>query len=365
MWRIAFVWALTCVWMASARADQVTLKNGDRLTGTIVKSEDTKTLLIKTEFAGDVTVKWEAIASIESGQTLHVKLKSGQTLAGPVKTEDGKLEVATPANGTVVAPKDTILAVRNDAEEAAYQRQLHPHFVDLWGGLLDTGLSLTRGNSRTVSYTLAGKAARTSKRNKFSMFATGVYANDDTTPPSRTTANAWSGGVRDDFNISPRVFVFGFTQFDSNEFQNLDLRNTIGGGFGYHVIDTANTKFDVFGGATFNRENFSAIPPVPPATVGTPAITRKTSEVVVGETFNWKMSGRTTLTEAFSIYPNTSDLGQYRFSLDATAATKLKNWLSWQVTYSDRYLSNPVGNKLRNDLLLSTGLRLTYGKGAL
>jgi len=35
-------------------ADQITLKNGDRLTGTIVKS-DAKTLVIKTEAAGDVT----------------------------------------------------------------------------------------------------------------------------------------------------------------------------------------------------------------------------------------------------------------------------------------------------------------------
>lgn len=166
--------------------------------------------------------------------------------------------------------------------------------------------------------------------------------------------------MRDDFNISPKVFVFGFTQFDSNEFQNLDLRNTIGGGFGYHVIDTANTKFDVFGGATFNQEYFSATPPVPPATVGTPAITRKSSELVIGETFNWKMNGRTTFTEPFSLYPNTTDLGEYRFSLDATAATKLKSWLSWQVTYSDRFLG-----KLRNDLILATGLRLTYGSGSL
>jgi hypothetical protein len=41
-------------------ADQVVLKNGDRLTGTIVKS-DGKTLLIKTEFTGDITVQWPAI----------------------------------------------------------------------------------------------------------------------------------------------------------------------------------------------------------------------------------------------------------------------------------------------------------------
>ena len=44
-------------------ADQVTLKNGDRLTGMIVKS-DAKTLLIKTEFAGEVTLQWEAVTGM-------------------------------------------------------------------------------------------------------------------------------------------------------------------------------------------------------------------------------------------------------------------------------------------------------------
>jgi hypothetical protein len=45
-------------------------------------------------------------------------------------------------------------------------------------------------------------------------------------------------------------------------------------------------------------------------------------------------------------FPNLSDLGQYRFQFDATAATKLKTWLSWQITVSDRYLSNPPRPKI-------------------
>jgi hypothetical protein len=48
-----------------AYADQVSLKNGDRLTGTIIKS-DAKTLVVKTEAAGDVTFQWSAIDGITS-----------------------------------------------------------------------------------------------------------------------------------------------------------------------------------------------------------------------------------------------------------------------------------------------------------
>jgi hypothetical protein len=69
----------------AASADQVTLKNGDQLTGSIIKA-DVKTLLIKTKFAGDVTVQWDAIASIELSQPLHLELKDGQTIVGLVST---------------------------------------------------------------------------------------------------------------------------------------------------------------------------------------------------------------------------------------------------------------------------------------
>jgi len=54
-----------------AWADQVTLKNGDRLTGTISKS-DGKALVIKTDYAGDVTVKFDAIQGITSAGDLQV-----------------------------------------------------------------------------------------------------------------------------------------------------------------------------------------------------------------------------------------------------------------------------------------------------
>ena len=64
-------------------ADQIVLKNGDRLTGSIEKSDD-KTLLIKTEFAGEVTVQWSAVQEITSTQKLHVSLNDGKTVSGTV-----------------------------------------------------------------------------------------------------------------------------------------------------------------------------------------------------------------------------------------------------------------------------------------
>jgi putative salt-induced outer membrane protein YdiY len=218
-------------------------------------------------------------------------------------------------------------------------------------------LSLTRGNSATLSYNLAAKAVRETAKDKITVYSTAVYATDDTTLPSHTTAHNIIGGIRGDFNLNPRVFVFGFTDFEYDEFQHLDLRNVLGGGVGYHVFKGANATFDVFGGADYQQEYFS---PNPPTTLTN--TTRKTGEVVVGEELDAKLNGRTTLSEKASFFPNVSDTGEYRFQFDASAATKLKSWLSWQVTYSDRYISNPLMGLKGNDQILSSGLRVTFGK---
>jgi putative salt-induced outer membrane protein YdiY len=333
---------------AVASADQVTLKNGDRLTGSIVRS-DAKTMLIKTDLAGSVEVQWADVSSIVSSQPLYLGLKDGQTVAGTVTTADGTFTVTTIAAGKVEVPKASVAAVRDAAEQKA---------IDAWSGILDTGLSLTRGNSATLAFSLSAKAARVTKRDKISVYSTAVYASDDTTPPSRATAHAIRGGIRGDFNVSERWFVFGLADFEYDEFQHLDLRNVLGGGLGYHFVKRKNATFDLFGGGDYEQEYFSATAAFPTG------LTRKTGEVLAGEELNMKLNDRFALTEQISLFPNISDSGQYRFQFDATAATKLKTWLSWQITFSDRYLSNPLPGLKTNDELLSTGLRLTFGTGA-
>jgi putative salt-induced outer membrane protein YdiY len=354
--RNVFLPMLLCFCAASALADQVILKNGDRLSGTIVKTDDDK-LEMKSEFAGDVKLPWSAVGAIVSAEPLHIALKNGQTIVGVVTTKDGKFEVAA-ATGSVEAPKAEVVAVRNNAEQDVYMRMEHPRIIDLWAALLDTGLSLTRGNSESTSFALTGKAARTAKRTKISLYSTEIYSRSTLAGVSNTTANAIRGGARVDVNLRGRSFAFGLADFEHDRFQDLDLRSVLGGGLGYHLIKEKDRTFDVFGGLTYNQEYYSK-PFRPP----NPSTTRKTAEFVVGETLATKVGRRATLSEQFNFFPNLSDTGDYRLQLDATAATKLKNWLSWQVTFSDRYVSRPLLGLKNNDVLFTTGLRLTYGRG--
>ncbi|MGH9831532.1 MAG: hypothetical protein ACREBD_32625 [Blastocatellia bacterium] len=51
-----------------------------------------------------------------------------------------------------------------------------------------------------------------------------------------------------------------------------------------------------------------------------------------------------------------------RPNFDTSLAPSLSRWLSWRITLSDRYLSNPVPGARSNDVLLTTGIRLTFAK---
>lgn len=347
----AWLLAVAALSVAPARADQILLSNGDRLTGEVVQSDEEK-LVLKTEFLGDVEIQWAAITEIESAQKLYVTAGDGQVLVGAVTTTGSNLEVKTAESGPVSLQKASISSVRNEEQQDAYlaeiERLRNPGLLDFWSGAIDAGLSLTRGNAETSTYTTAINVQRKTQRDKITIYETSLFARNDTTGESVTTANAIRGGSRYDVNLSEKLFTYGFVDLEFDQFQNLDLRNVLGGGFGWHLVNTERTTFDVFGGGTFMQEFFDN------------DITRRSAEITLGEEYRLQVSDATLFTERLVFYPNMSETGEYRIQFDSTLSTKLSNWLAWQITFSDRFITNPVMAK-KNDILLSTGVRFAFG----
>lgn len=338
--------------VCAAFADQVTLKNGDRLTGSVLKS-DTKALTLKSEFAGTVAIDWNAIDTITSAAPLYLALKSGQVLLGPVETANGALVVKTTDAGTVTTAKAEVVTIRSKEEQEAYQasvdRLTNPRLLDLWSGFIETGLSLSRGNSDTTTFNLGMNAARATKRDKITVNFTSLYTKNEVGGMSILAADAIRGGIRYDLNISERVFGFGFTTEEYDKFQHLDLRAVFGGGFGYHVIKRDTTTFDLFGGGSLNREFYTTL-------------SRSSGEALVGEEFMHKIGKSTILNERLSFYPNLSEGGEYRVTFLGSAVTAMNKWLSFHITFNDVYVTNPPPMIKKNDALLSTGLRVTFAR---
>ncbi|HEV2176047.1 MAG TPA: DUF481 domain-containing protein [Terriglobia bacterium] len=371
---------ITCFFASSLSltADQLTLKNGDHLTGSIVSS-DAKTLTLKTDYAGAVVIQWSTVEEITSSNPVYLTSKSGQVVVGTVSTTEGTFNVATKESGTVPVPKDTVTAIRSEDEQKAYEatveRLRHPHLLDFWSGNVVSGLALTRGNSDTSTFNLGMTAARTTEKDKISVYATSLYTKSKITGTcpipagatvapascSVTTASAVRGGTRYDFNLTPRTFAFGQLDLEHDRFQQLDLRTVLGGGLGFHAVKNDRTTFDLMGGGDFDHDAFTMGTAGVTGATGTTGLTRSQGEILVGESLLYKVSKSTALNEALQFFPNLSATGEYRFTFDSGVVTQLSKWLSWQVTYSDRFLSDPIPGVKENDVLVTTGLQVNFG----
>lgn len=334
-------------------ADQITLSNGDRITGSIVKA-DTKEVVVATPAAADVTIQWSAITAITADGPVYVGLADGQTVAGALQLANGQLTVRTQTAGTVNAGFADMRTMRNQAEQTAFETQIeryrNPRLVDLWTGFLDLGFAATKGNADTQTFTLSSRADRATNRDKIGAYYTSIFASNSTAGTTLTTANSKRGGVTYDVNLNKKWFAWGSVDLESDEFQRLDLRFVPQGGLGHHTINNDRTKLDLRVGASGNREFFST------------GLQRNSAEIVFGEDFQHNFTKTTSIQQRLRYFPNMTETGAYRLNFDTTFATALAKWFSLQFTVSDRYLSNPVPGRKSNDILYSTGIRLTFAQ---
>jgi putative salt-induced outer membrane protein YdiY len=332
-------------------ADQVVLKNGDRLSGTILES-DSKILVIKTEFAGEVTIQWAAVTEIQSTQSLHVEAKDAQPATGTVTTSGSTFEVTTATAGTVSVAKESVLNMRNSEQEAAYEQSLHPRLTQGWTGGANVGFALTAGNSETKNLALAFTGDRKSLKDHVALYANSVYATNRTAGGvSGTTANSTQSGIRYERNLSVRVFTFVAGDFQTDALQGLDLRSVYGAGFGYHVIKNDRTTLDLLAGANYTRENYTTLK-------------RNVAALTLGEELTQKLGKSTLLTQKLYLFPALSEAGEYRSTFDFGTVTKISKWLGWQTAFGDIYVTNPPAGKKKNDIALTTGLSVTFDRWA-
>ncbi len=327
------------------------LKNGDTITGTVIKKDGDK-LTLKSEFLGEVTMPWSAVKSLKTDQELNVVLPGGETVKGKLTTTGDNISVAASAGEKTVA-LTAVTTVRDDAEQHEWERLQHPGLLQLWTGSYNFGLALARGNARTATLTNAFTATRATPKDKIILNFNEIYASALVTQTNgnqtnTATASSLSGGWEYDRNLNPKFFASFTNNYDHDRFQDLDLRAVFGGGLGWNALKTPKAQLSFQAGADYNRETFMA------------GISRNTAEVNFGDDLAYKFSGNTHLTQSFRIYPNLSDTGQYRMIFNLSSVTAIKKWLGWHVSFTDNFLSDPVLGRLRNDMILSTGFQLAF-----
>ena len=338
---------LVCGPAFTARADSLTLTNGDHLTGVIVKS-DAVQLVFHTDYAGDLTVKRSSIREMTTDKPLYAVTADGKTLNGIASVQGTDL-VLTPAAGeSQRAPLANVTALHSEDDYKAYLKSIHPGLLDNWVVNETTGFSATTGNSRTTNLALAFDSARTTLHDKLSLSAAAIYARSETPGSVGVSANDIRGGARYDHGVDGRLFAYGTSDFEFNQPQMLNLRSVVGLGLGFHMIQRKTTTLDALGSFDYTRESYAT------------GLRRNIANASIGEDFSHDFGHRTTLSESFFVFPDFTNTGQYRLSFDTSANTKITQWLGWQTTISNRYLSDPIPGTLSNDFIFTTGVNIQF-----
>lgn len=354
MLKSGVVAALIFCCVGSVCAEQVTLKNGDRFSGSIVSMSDKK-LVLKTEHAGTISIDVDAIAQFSSEQPLVVTRTDKQVVSGTVKAEDSQVAVTTPT-GTQQIPMAGVAVMRSPADQAAYEKSLHPGMLEGWDGGGNFGLALARGNSDTTNVALGFNAERPTTTDKWTVQAASIYSTNVTNGVSSTSANALGGFIRYDRNLTKKLFAFGLFAGSYDHAQDLNVRISPSGGLGYHLIASTVTTLDLLGGFGYTYENYST-----GYNGSTTGVTNNLINATVGDEFSHKFTPNTTATQDFYFFPYLNGGGGYRGVFDFGVASKLYRAITWNLNFGDRYNSRPVAGKKDNDVLLTTGLGLTFG----
>jgi putative salt-induced outer membrane protein len=233
-----------------------------------------------------------------------------------------------------------------------------------WRGAFAAGLAIASGNTKSTNFNASVDMMRATKEDRITVFLTSLYGTRDVGGTSEKTANLSRGGVRYDWNLSDRLFVFGLLEAEQDKIQRLDSRFVGGAGFGYRVIKEKDTSFDVFGGIAGRRDSntITVVRATPlPATSIDQKVTSNSTELLLGEESNHKLSDSVSFKQKLTVFPNLKNSGEYRAQFESGLVVAIASGINLQLTLSDRYNSDVAKGTKKSDLLFLTGINIALG----
>jgi putative salt-induced outer membrane protein YdiY len=230
-------------------ADTVTMKNGDVLTGKIIK-KDTDKLVFKTPYTGNIKITWSEIKSLSSDQPVKMVLADESSFSGLLTASDAghaKIKLADLNTTTDIDLKD--LTYINPSPEV---------YLDgvVWKGHLDIGGAITQGNTDTSSVRLEGETVARTKHNRYTL---GGEANRSNSSGVNTASNS-KGAMKYDRFLSKQWYLYANSTLENDKFRDISMRATAGLGTGYQIYEQPDLNLSVEGGLDYVKVDYVEAP---------------------------------------------------------------------------------------------------------
>jgi putative salt-induced outer membrane protein YdiY len=239
--------ALACLCLVQqVPADEVILRNGDRLSGTVKTSRDGK-LVLETAYAGTIEILLGEISRVRTDKPVKLVLDDETTLTGV-------LSPAVDDGGVVIAGERTVSLTRIAAVNPPQAPRVKV------SGQFNGGFSRDRGNTDEDSYHIDFENITRWVDSRLTMKGDGDLEktnNDKTKQQADLSIKHDYFFGDDDFIFDKRWYLWSGADLEHDKFADLTLRTTAGLGPGYQIIDTERTSLSVEGGPVYVWENFN------------------------------------------------------------------------------------------------------------
>jgi hypothetical protein len=279
------------------RTDVVTLANGDRITGEVVRLERGR-LVFKTDDAGTISFEWDRIVRLEAAREFEVMTSDFRRLIGRLGTGQGTLVITTADGTTISVPISEITMIL-------------PLGASLWAkvdGTFDSGFTYTR-SSGIAQFTLNSNTVYHLPSYVFQLTGSATLTHEDDTQERDDRGAVSFSSV----HYRGNQFLSGAARFETNESLGLELRSEIGGQAGQRFVNTNRAQLETGAGLVFTDEQ------------AVESESRQNVEGVLTFKFSFYAYNRpqTNVDVGVRYYPSLSQWGRQRVQIDSAVRREL------------------------------------------
>lgn len=330
-------------------ADVVETRNGSRITGKVSRI-DAGTVVVGTDFAGDIKIKQSEITSITTDAPINVRLAGGTVLSGAITN-------AAPGEVVVSGPAGATTARLGEFKEIWTSGAKDPELVRLerkWS--FEAGMDVTgkTGNSEQVGTSFSLRATLASSFDKLQLY-TGY---DRQATDGEKSADLFRLGADYQRHFSARFPWYARDELGFDHVKDIDLYNTAATGLGYDIIKSKADTLTFRAGLSHRYENYGTnYDPVTGVKIIDDLSELGLDLGLINQLTmkTWSMVNRITYTPAFS------DFGLYRIYHESHIELPMASphW-RFRIGVSNDYNSRPVPGVERLDTTYFARLLLTW-----
>lgn len=347
--------------------DVLFFKDGDRLTGNLVRIED-GAVIFRTNKTAELTIQFDAIRDLRCITRFAVlrrgiRVNARNAVIGRIELRGEDLMVRPQAGSAQATITLKAAEVEYAIDDATFEREVSRHtpLREGWTITASAGASLVRATENGTALNTSALFVRAipgvsylPRRSRLELGVTETYdlvsAAAIAAQPARSSeTNTFHAGAEYNAYVHAHLYLLGDYTFDRNYAQGLQAQHLFGGGVGWTVVQDSEQQLDVKTDFHYEIQGFTA---------------NSDNDHIVGQklAFEYKrdLLHGLRFQEAADYLPSYTDTHKYSANSTTTLTVPLYRRLGLAVTLEDNYLNNSVPGLRRNTFRASTGL--TFSK---